>query len=116
MADARHDTARAQSRSLFAAFLRLVWMLVGHVALLLVILLVAMETDGGLSGRDAIAAIIVLTTLAARYVDIARYGGETAEGAAATMAHFRAHLVRLLLGGGAALAAAHLVAHLLARR
>jgi len=92
--------------------LRVLWMPVGHVAILVAAMAILRSREWFLSWADGFFWAAVAGTLAVRYVDIARFGGMTAAGKPATKATWRRYAL-ILLGGAAALwAAAHAGARL----
>jgi hypothetical protein len=80
--------------------LRIFWMFFGLGALALVAAVTARHGAGEPSWRDALFWALVLALVAARYLDVERYGGLTAEGKPASRADVRFYAVRLV---GAAL-------------
>jgi hypothetical protein len=85
--------------------LRLFWMLFGHLLLAVLGGLIAIEKE--LSLFDAAYWATVLGLIGARYLDIVRFGGSTAEGNPATMLHFRRFTGYLLGLASVAWLAAH---------
>jgi hypothetical protein len=98
MAD-RSDAPR--SPSLTGLFLRAWWMLFGNAALGIVLALRALGRSEPLSLLDVAFAALVASLVAARLADIRWFGGLTAEGARATLAHFQRYALRLLAGSAA---------------
>ena len=73
-------------------------MLVGNLAGFLAAIQIAKGTGRSLSAADAALGIIVAVMLLARYIDIARFNGQTATGqSAATMRHWRRYALLLPL-------------------
>jgi len=70
-------------------FLRVFWMLIGNVILLSCAYGIVQHRSSVLGMADAFFWAIVGFLLAARYVDIRHLNGSTADGAPATMAHWR---------------------------
>jgi len=99
MAD-RSQTPRTPS-SFTALLLRTWWMFLGMGALGVVLALMALERNELPTLLDAVFAALVVSVVAARLVDIRYFEGCTAEGARATMEHFR-RFTLWLLGGSAA--------------
>lgn len=79
---------------------KIFWMMMGPLGLLLAALSVYLSA--GWTIADAAVWLIVGLLIAARYVDIARFKGETIQDQPATMTHFRRY-VPLVLSAGAAL-------------
>jgi hypothetical protein len=71
-------------------------MFFGNAALAFVVVWIALESRGSLSVRDITFAAVLAALVLARYVDIVKYRGATAEGAPATMEHFRRYAVRVI--------------------
>jgi hypothetical protein len=90
--------------------LRTWWMMLGNGILGLVLALMALERGALPSLLDAIFAALVVSLVAARLADIRYFEGRTAEGARATMEHFRRYTVRLLTGSAAGWGLANAVA------
>ena len=84
----------------------------GAAGLVVIAMIVGTETDGRLSLRDAAYVAIMVSMIAARYVDVRRYDGRTADGQRATMEHFRSYALTVLIASLAALGVAHAVAML----
>ena len=82
--------------------MRLMWMAVGNLAIILCLVAIFHERASRIGGIDLLYGLAVLGTIAARYVDIVRFGGTTGDGAPATLADWRRHAVSL--GAAAALA------------
>ena len=91
---------------------RLVWMLGGSFGLLFSAAAI-IQRGVALSFVDAIFWAIAGVCVAARYLDIAYLGGETASGEPATLAHWRRYVGFLALFAGAVWLAAHAFAYLL---
>lgn len=107
MAD-RHD---APSPSTFTGLLlRTWWMFLGNAGLAVVLVLMALERNELPSLLDAAFAVLVASLVFARLADIRWFDGATAEGARATMEHFRRYALRLLAGSAAGWGAANAVA------
>jgi hypothetical protein len=83
------------------AILRIFWMFFGLGALALVAAVTARDGAGEPSWRDALFWVLVFALVAARYLDVERYGGLTADGKPASLADVRFYTVRLV---GASLA------------
>jgi hypothetical protein len=100
-------TAPVRNSSLVALFLRVVWMVLGPATLFVLAGLITQRT--GYSSMDVVFAAAVALVILARYLDIAAFEGETADGQPATMARFRGYSAKLLM----AAAGAWLIAHML---
>lgn len=96
--------------TLSGLFLRIWWMALGNAALLFLLLMMAQQRQELPSLLDAAFVVLVASLIVARLTDIRYFDGATAEGARATMDHFRRYAVRLLAisaaGWGVANAAA----------
>lgn len=93
--------ASAYPSTLTGLFLRTWWMLLGNFALGLVLAVMVFERDELPSLLDAAFVGLAASLVAARFADIRYFAGATAEGARATMAHFRRYAVRVLAAWGA---------------
>lgn len=90
--------------------LRLFWLLFGNVALALSAMLIVRHGVGlGATWADALFGASLLALLAARYLDIHRYAGQTSEGTPATPADFRRYAAMLLGIAAVAWAGAHAI-------
>jgi hypothetical protein len=103
---------RSPSPSVVGLFLRTWWMLIGNGALCVALGLMAFERDAFPSQLDAVFATLVASLLVVRLVDIRYFEGATAEGARATMEHFRRYVLRLLAGSAVGWGAASSLAAL----
>ena len=74
--------------------LRLYWMGLGNFALVIGAVLAARRAAP--SALDAVYALVVASLIAARFVDITRFGGQTTEGDPASLAHWRRHAAVLV--------------------
>lgn len=95
-----------------AGLLRITWMLGGHFAAGMSVFMIAAQSSGHLSWRDVVLAVSVVMVLIARYLDIAHFKGDTADGQPATMRHFRSHALKLIIGASAGWAIAHSIGRL----
>ncbi len=92
--------------------LRTWWMLLGNGALALVLAMMAMERADLPSRLDAVFVALAVSLVAARFADVRYFGGATAEGTRATMAHFRRYAARLTAGSATGWGVANSVAFL----
>lgn len=107
----RPDASPSPSPSSFTGLLlRTWWMLFGNIALFVVLALMAFERDELPSLLDLGFAAVVASLVVARLTDIRWFEGCTAEGARATMAHFRGYVLRLVAGSAAGWGVANSVA------
>ena len=87
------------SQSTFSAlFLRVWWMMLGNAALCLMLIHMTIQRERLPSWVDAAFLLAVASLLVARLADIRYFDSRTAEGARATMEHFRLYGVRLVGG------------------
>lgn len=101
---------RVQSQSSFAGvILRLFWFLAGN--LILFITGIRISQSASFAFLDLIFWGTVAAMLVARFADIRFFGGQTADGAAATLADWRGYALKL----SAVALGLWLVVHLLAR-
>lgn len=102
-----------ERRDVFAGLLlRTWWMLFGNGAAAVTLAVMAVEHDALPSRLDAVFVALVASLIATRFVDIRYFEGCTAEGARATMEHFRRYARRLLAGSAAGWGIANAVAAL----
>jgi hypothetical protein len=91
-----HPSAETPSPSGTSLLLRIFWMFIGNFVLIVSLLAIAMgEEEGFFSIADVVFWVAVPLIIAARYVDIARYGGTNADGEPATLAHWRRYAIGL---------------------
>jgi hypothetical protein len=83
--------------SVIGLLLRLFWMFLGNIALGVSILMVLAERETVFSVADIIYGISLPLLVAARYLEITRYKGTTAEGEPATISHWKRYTVALLV-------------------
>ena len=96
--------AQPQDQSPAGCLARLVWMLIGNLAL--VVLAFAIYESTGWTIADPAYWLIMALVIGARYVDIAKFEGTTMNDEPATMAHFRRYALLVLLAGAALYAVA----------
>lgn len=82
--------------SLWGAALRLIWMFLGPVGLALSLAQLAVGSTGPWGGADLLPWVFCAGVVVARYVDVRTFKGSTAEGTPATMAHWRAHALKVM--------------------
>ena len=92
------ETVDHETTSILALFLRLFWMFLGNIALGASALYMLSHRASIFSPADVVYAVSVPLLIVARYVDIARFKGDTAYGEPATLAHWRRYALSLLLG------------------
>jgi hypothetical protein len=88
---------------------RVLWMVAGNIALVLVLMSVARSPTWTLGPLDVFFWACLVGLVLVRYVDVTRLNGRTTEGEPATMAHFRRYAAGLTTLGGAAWSAAQSV-------
>ncbi len=94
MENDRSEERPAETTSLLGCLIPTFWMLLGNGLLALCALAIAAGTTP-FSAADVLYWLTVVCLLAARYVDIRYLKGRTAEGAPATMAHWRRYAMVL---------------------
>jgi hypothetical protein len=114
MADPNHSNS-PQLTSALVVFLRVFWMVLGNLILAVCILVILTQRIQTISIPDAVLAVTIPLVIVARYLDVTRFGGRTAYGEPASIAHWRRYALGVLLGSIAAWACAHGVVFLLAR-
>lgn len=82
----------------WAAFVRLLWMIIGSFTLAVCAVYTLMHPTPLLFWNDVLYGVTVPLMIIARYVDIKYFEGATAEGQPATMAHWRRYAVGLSIG------------------
>lgn len=90
--------------------LRIFWMMIGNLILLVSAFGIAQSQSGFLGVADAFYWGTVGCLLAARYVDVRHLKGLTADGAPASMAHWRRYAVFVLIAATGLWLAVHAVA------
>lgn len=98
--------ADAETASANGCLTRLVWIFAGPMAALAYLLHLASSNTSFVSAQSLGFWALLGLLIAARYVDVTRYGGETTRGTTATLGDFKRYSVWLVLGGGAAWVAA----------
>jgi hypothetical protein len=97
-----HQSAASSSetrQNTAGCLLRLYWMIVGYlIAVLCGVSIV--NHHGDFSIVDVIYWVAILGVLAARWVDIKRFGGTRADGQAATMRDWTVHAVITMIAAG----------------
>ncbi len=106
MTDQTPALSSPSANGALAVFLRAFWMLLGNMILVLCAFTIA-KGQAQFSRADIIYWMTVPLVLAARHVDINRYGGKTAAGERATLSHWRSYAVFLICSTAAAWAVAH---------
>jgi len=87
--------------------LRLFWMLIGNAIVYASLAVIAFEGAPFPSALDVVVWVTVALTLVARHRDITRWGGQTASGEPATLAHWRRFAAVVILVTAAASVLAH---------
>jgi hypothetical protein len=105
-----HSAQSIQTTSVFALFLRLFWLLIGNAILVVCFLAILAKEAKGLSWADALYGITIPLIIAARFLDVTRFGGKNSVGQPATIADWKRSTAMLIGCGGAALLAAHAIA------
>jgi len=114
MTDVSHSNQQEKDSGVGALFLRLFWMVLGNMVLGVSALLIA-QGGASFSLIDLVYWLTIPLLVAARYVDISWFKGNTAYGEPASMAHWRRYTVGLLLSAIGAWLAVHGAAYLLAK-
>lgn len=113
-ATAAPATTPSPRDTMSGCLVRLAWMLFGNVALFISAAFIAQHTASLFSLADLVFWTVAAALLVVRRLDIERFGGQTAMGEPATMAHWRRYAVRLLAVSLVAWALAHGIARLAA--
>ncbi len=114
MTDVNHSNQREKISGVGALLLRLFWMFLGNMFLGASALLIV-QAGASLSLIDILYWLTVPLLVAARYVDISLFKGDTAYGEPATMTHWRRYTVGLLLFAVGAWLAVHGAGYLVAK-
>ena len=104
-------TDHSSDDSLIALVTRLFWMILGPIGLALLAMVIVRH--GAFSLRDGVFAAGLLLALYARYIDVSRYHGKTAEGSPATMKDVRSYVRGLLLLAVAMWGGAHVAGQII---
>jgi len=103
----RTTPSETETQSMGGCLTRVAWMMAAPLTLLILAAVLARGGRGPWSLESIAYLGVVLATLAVRYLDIFRYGGQTKDGAPASKADWRRYLVGFpavaLVGWGAAL-------------
>ena len=94
-------------------FVRLIWMFVGNASLALLAVLIVQA--GSFSAIDVVFWAVAVGMVGARYIDVTRFGGLTAEGEPASLRHWRRYAGYLLAASAGVYVLAHLVARMAGR-
>ena len=93
--DPKHSPAQSEYQNPSGCLIRLFWMGGGNLALVLIALWI--YRSAGWSLRDLLFGVIVLLLVVARYVDIVRFHGQTADAEGpATMTHWKRYSLTLV--------------------
>ncbi|OQX26156.1 MAG: hypothetical protein BWK80_11905 [Desulfobacteraceae bacterium IS3] len=92
-----HFNVPSQETGFLAILIRVFWMMIGNMALGLCAVFITINSIPYFSVYDFIYWIIVVMLITARYIDVKKLKGLTADGDPATIAHWRRHTVRLIL-------------------
>lgn len=114
MADASHPNQREKNGGVVALFLRLFWMFLGNTVLGVSALMIV-QAGASFSLIDILYWLTIPLLVAARYVDISWFKGDTAYGEPASMSHWRRYTVVLLLIAVGAWLAVHGAGYMLAK-
>jgi len=95
MSTSARTSDRASEDSLIGLIARLFWMILGPIGLALLAMVIVRH--GAFSLRDGVFAVALMGAMFARYIDVSRYHGKTADGAPATMKDVRSYVRGLLL-------------------
>lgn len=96
-----------------SVIVRVTWLLFGNFALALLATLIVRA--GTVSALDAVFWGVVSVLVGARYIDVTRLGGLTAEGDPASLRHWRRYSAYLVAASAGLWALAHAAARFVAR-
>jgi hypothetical protein len=95
-----------------SVLLRIFWVLFGNIIAAVCAVAIAMsDRSGFFTWADPVYWLTVAALIAARYTDIVRYGGTTADGQPATLAHWRRYATVVAVASILIWAGAHAVAY-----
>jgi hypothetical protein len=114
MADVSHSNQQEKTGGVGLLFLRLFWMFLGNIVLGVSALLIV-KAGASFSPIDILYWLTTSLLVAARYVDISWFKGDTAYGEPASMTHWWHYTIGLLLLAAGAWLAAHGAVYLLAK-
>jgi len=86
---------------------RLFWMAIGGLVCVLSLVTIGRRPGLAFGSADVLCLLAVIAMIFFRYVDIRRYGGTTATGEPATMAHWRRYSLRVVVTVAGAWCLAH---------
>jgi len=92
-----HFNAPSQKTGCLSVLIRIFWMMIGNMGLGLFAAFIAINKIPYFSIHDFIYWIIVVMLITARYIDVKKMNGLTAEGDPATIAHWRRYTFLLIL-------------------
>jgi hypothetical protein len=101
-----------ESSGVLGLALRLFWMIIGNVVLAFSGLCILQERENLFSVADISYGVVIPLLVASRYVDIAKFRGDTAYGEPATMAHWRRYALGTLVTSVVAWLLLHGIAYL----
>lgn len=106
----KHPPADATPTNAASVLLRIFWLLAGYIVIAVLALFIS-QHEGALmfSLLDPIFWIVVALMIAARYLDITRYGGATSDGQPATLAHWRRYAIVVLIASAVVWLGAHAI-------
>lgn len=107
-----NEVAPAEHMGCLAGVVRIIWMMVGNGALLLLAVLITEKKS--FSGLDVAFWAIVAALILLRYIDITRLNGLTADGEPGSLKHWHRYVLFLLLLAGGVWVLAHGVARFFA--
>ena len=112
MSQNKNEIPPARQTGCLAGIVRIIWLVVGNAALLLLTILITERRS--LSGLDIAFWAIVVALILLRYIDITRLNGLTANGEPASLQDWRRYVLLLLLIAGGVWVLAHGITRFLA--
>lgn len=109
--ESKHNAAEPAPIGCFGLVARMIWLLAGNAALLMLAILIFQKR--GFSALDAVFWAIVAGLVLLRYMDITRLKGLTSNSEPATVKHWRIYTIKLLLASTALWGLAHGTPYLL---
>lgn len=90
-----HAQSSTEPQGCAPMLVRLGWLVAGSFGLFAVAALISRQPPWHLSALDALYWLLAPAMIALRFLDIRRFGGETADGKPATMGHLKSYAIKL---------------------
>jgi hypothetical protein len=103
--ESKHIAAKPAPIGCFGLVVRMIWLLAGNAALLMLAILIFQKR--GFTVLDVGFWAVVAALVLLRYVDITRLQGLTSDSEPATLKHWRVYAIKLAVASAAIWGAAH---------